>query len=697
MTNITARTALLLSHGYAPALIAHTPVEHPDIVMMGTVVSNLAFYGVALDARATHHLLHASTEAIVSWWSVMEPALKEVTFADRNMDDFVVYKNFPSEVLNMDDAHYWLNQILMYVGFPNDLFAQPVQNRAPLNESCTFRVLGFETDTTLDGVAQKLLAKQADWTEQDLAHISILIDEKVISSVDFSSTQSRANAARLAAILMQSDIASRILVNAPTDVLRISAALSQGDAGLRTPSRVGKLPRPVRRALISMLNRFTTQDLLEDFGARPGAWKKLLHALHAGTTKGSLKKAADALRSGSYSTYNSLLEGALASRDEAALGMLTERPGVFMRRLHQALGVFGQKAAEAFVKDDVLSNLTIEQLLNIDSYVASANMRQSYLVTPRGKMSKAQVVENKKIDIDENMRNTLSHGISQAIQNRLNSLYPAGFDVSPCAYRVGLPRNGQESNTPRGTVFSIPENVSFLRSASFWEHKDHDRNTWFDNGWTFFDADWNQVGVVSWDSPSYGNNGIFSGDPTNSKDLKGRGCQMIDLHLDKLATSKAVYAVWSILAYSGIPFGDAPEVLATLQWGEDAQKGKLYEPSRSQIRLKLGGPDLAKAVAILDIAKREMVFLDANIPLCTQSAGRNGATFKKFMPPLMESIKAAPSMGTLFAHGAKGSIPVRYDDAQSPITGEAVVFSPNNIDSDIVQLPIEAILQQKGK
>ena len=137
-------------------------------------------------------------------------------------------------------------------------------------------------------------------------------------------------------------------------------------------------------------------------------------------------------------------------------------------------------------------------------------------------------------------------------------------------------------------------------------------------------------------------------------------------------------------------------IAGTLQWGENPEEGQLYEPARAQLLLKLGGPDKTKAVAVLDIRDRALTYLDANIPLPIFSCGNSPAMFAKLMPPLLEGIKAAPTMATLFGHAKTGSIPVIYSDAQAPIIGNGVVFQPTHPDSQITQLPIESILLLKG-
>jgi hypothetical protein len=254
--------------------------------------------------------------------------------------------------------------------------------------------------------------------------------------------------------------------------------------------------------------------------------------------------------------------------------------------------------------------------------------------------------------------------------------------------RVKLPTNDAElAPYGRGTVFPIPPEVTFVRTASYWKSGPTSHNVWYDNGWNFFDADWSPVGACCWSAVKFDGGkrsaagAVFSGDPTNSKDLDGRACQLIDLYLDRLPDQRARYAVWSVLCYSRIMFSAAEEVFAALQWGRDAQRGKLFEPSRCQLAFALTGNCFTKFVAYVDVARRELVYLDANLPVRVGSAALNGAILATTMPAYVEYLRSLPSVHDLYRHApaAEDGMPVVYDDAGVRIDGgPAYVFRPSN-------------------
>jgi hypothetical protein len=259
---------------------------------------------------------------------------------------------------------------------------------------------------------------------------------------------------------------------------------------------------------------------------------------------------------------------------------------------------------------------------------------------------------------------------------------------------VKLQTNDQElASYGRGTVFPLPENVTYLRTASYWENGGG--VTWFDNGWNFFDEDWKAAGTICWNRTNTLNqSAVFSGDPINSKEMKGRGCQMIDLYIDRLLKRGIRYAVWNILCFSHVSFSNASgEVLGTLQWGENPEKGKLYEPSRAQMVFPLQGDNMTKYIAYIDLVERKLVYMDANLRGAVSSAGSNEGILEKQMPAFVEYLDALPSVADLLGH-AKGEIPVVYSDADRELTEDqpAYVFKPENESNSFKQLDLAKFL-----
>jgi hypothetical protein len=688
---------ILITHNYlhVPAAGTETPAGERSVA---TVLANMAHYGYAPSLQAVRALQALSVDALTGFWQVLEPVLKELTGADRNMADVVVYKNFPKEVLDMSRAQYWVSQLFMYLGAPNDWFTQDEAERAPLDEKLRLKVLALSDAGTLARIRAGLVAAKARWTEVQRDHALVLARTLPLGVVALSDFGFKENGVRQMAATL--DVDQELDIADATDVLRLAAAMSDADVSLRSKVVFCKFTRAERRMLLGLLE--VTKNLEADMALRPTPWKHLLSALHPGDYKCPRVSAAyNALYRGELTTFNAQVEAHLVRKDAAVLAMLQSRPGEFARRLHCLYGVFGQEAVTAFAA--VADKLDTSQLLKLKAYVGTINGRKTLMYPPRGNWSKIQLVDNTKVAFDAAALAELQSVLAGVLSQRMASAFPEGVAMSLDVENVKLQTSDQElAPYGRGTVFAIPENMQFLRTASYWEHGAQGRNTWFDNGWAFFGEEWSPMGACCWDHPSFGADGVvgavFSGDPTNSKDLKGRACQMIDLYLDKLAAAGVRYAVWNVLCYSQIAFKDAAEVLATLQWGEHAEEGALYEPARAQMVFPLKGEALTKYVAYVDVKTRKLVYMDANLPGRVDSMGTNLPWLVKQMPAYVEYLNALPSVADLFVHAPQSEAPeatsVLYTDLDValPQGGKAYVFKPQNAANQFEPLALEPLL-----
>ncbi len=658
---------------------------------LATVAANIAHYGFALSARAYATLGLAGEAELRDWWAGVAPVLAALTGDDKRMADFVVYKNFPAEVLAMSEVEYWTRQILMYWGLPNDLVTEEEAPRAPLADLPAPRVLHPADETSLPRIRAGLHALPARWTDAQWADVAALVD----GPTDLAAVSFVDNRIRLAVLLLETGVEAH--VGTATDVLRLAVALSGGDPGLRTAHRLRRFTRPERRRLLGMLEGAT--HLLDDVARRREPFKRLLFALHPGDYRDAYPRvvqAYDVLYTGAAVTgFAADVERLLAERDPAAADLLATRPGEYARRLHQLILAFG----DAPGLDTVVGRLTTLQLLKLRRHLQTVDARHWRMFPPRGNWSKAQIVEAGDRQLPAAARDAVLAVLAGELTRRLAGVGPVALD--PATARVKLPTNDAElAPYGRGTVFPLPDRIRFVRSASYWATGPTGANIWYDNSWNFFDAGWTPIGECCWDRTRFGAAAVFSGDPTNSKDLAGRACQLIDLYLDELAGAGVRYAVWSLLCFSRRTFADAEDVHAALQWGEEPQQGTLFEPGRTQLSFPVRGKNLTKFVAYLDLSRRELVYLDANLRSRVQSASHNGALLTETLPAYLEYLESLPSVHDLFASAPAdpAGLPVRYDDAADRIAGgPAYVFRPSNQDSNFEAVDLGPMLSSTGE
>lgn len=667
---------------------------------LATVANNLVSYGYGLSRDGFDALVRASEGSVRAWWGELEPVLKSVTGADRKMEAFVVYKNFPAEVLAMSEADYWLRQVLMYFGLPNEWFAQGALPRPEKTEPLALRVLQPAKPDTLREVFRALTLQPTRWTDaqrDDAEHLARVFR----GGCDLSAVAFKENMVQLALVCRAQGLS--VSVDTATDVLRLAVGMSAGDVSLREPCKLRKFARAERRFLVDLLEG--AAHLEDDFARRPERFKRLVRQLHPGDFGARAERliaAADKLYNDALPpTTDSVFEGLVARRDPAVLAEVSARPGEMMRRLHHLVRVYGAPAARAF--NGVLPKLTVLQLLKTERYLRKVNDRRFRTFPPHGDWANLQIVPadpSRRIAAEH--LDELTAAIGAELRARLTRAVPThAVKLSEGAKLVKIPTSdSQLAPYGRGTAFVMPEHVRFVRTAVYWSSGPTTGNVWYDNGWNFLDAEWKPLGACCWNLEKFGagkNAGaVFSGDPTNSKDLEGRACQMIDLYPEKLVALGVRYAVWNVLCYSRVSFDDAKDVFAALQWGADPEKGKLFDPARCQLAFPLKGPQMTKYVAFVDLARRHVVYMDANLRANVSSAGANTQNLAKVMPAFVEYLESLPSVHDAFAHApaSETGMPVLYTDAGGPALqgGPAWVFRPGNEASRFEPFALEKIL-----
>lgn len=675
---MTTAQMILIQNGYIsiePAVVATVP-DGERIAALATILSNIAYYGYIIDSAAIRHLSTLDIPNLVAWWQDVRPVFAAITGSDRNMEDHIVYRNFPKEALDLDKGQQVFHQIAIYMGFPYDWFRQPEAAREPLGELSKLKVLRLASGNTLSTIHDNLIEMSNRWSDNQKAWAIYLTGRLPIIVDNYGFKE---NGIILAAEAFKSGVG--VEITTATDVLRLAAQLSDQDVSLRNRVAFRNFKRAERRTLLSMLE--DARNIKDDFALRPELAKRLMERLRPGDYKFErVRDAYDALYKGELSSIGAKLDPQTPNVD--MLTIAATRPGEFLRRLHHYIDLFGLMAVDQFVP--VMNNLTTRQLVSLRRYIATINDRTLLIYPPRANWARAQVSSNEKSKLSAKAIALLDGEISRLLCSRISARFPEGIDLADNLVNVKLQTNDQKlAEYGRGTTFDIPEDVTFVRSASYWElpHTgDFHRNTWFDNGWNFFHDDWSDAGTCGWDAQHLGDGAaIMSGDPTNIKDLRGRGCQIIDLYFDKLIAMGIRYAVWNVLCFSNIKFSDAKDVLATLQWGVEPLKGNVYEPSRAQMVFPLRAEQLSSYVAYVDLVTRKLVYMDAPLPANVGGTGLNSARLTRVMPAYVQYLDSLPSLHDLLRDvpSQDGAVPVRFeDDAQTAVAARSYVFQPTD-------------------
>lgn len=165
----------------------------------------------------------------------------------------------------------------------------------------------------------------------------------------------------------------------------------------------------------------------------------------------------------------------------------------------------------------------------------------------------------------------------------------------------------------------------------------------------------------------------------------------MDKKCERKATS--IEGTFNLNAQGVIAFANADEVLASLQWGEHPEQGKLYEPKRAQMVFPLKGNNKTKFVAFIDIQERKLVYMDANFSADIRTATNNGTALQTKMPAFVEYLNTLPTVADMFKRNTVDSLPESFNDETSPT---AILYSDENISLQEVNAYVFKPVNQKN-
>jgi len=367
-------------------LLRHNLIEVPknrrktkaDTAMLGTLISNIRYYGYVPSKEVLTILSTSTDETLSNTWTRLESSLKAVTGANRKMEKFVVYKNFPKEVLDMSAAQYWVSQILMYWGLPNELFTQEETDRPALFEKSDLKVLHLAGNNAIRDIIQSIKDNSSRWSDNQTAYAQYFVKHNMMNDINVSEFKFRENAISMISEMLNANTADikvtktgvkvgksfTFKIDDATDVLRLAAGMSAGDIALREKVRFKKFSRPTRRMFVDILGN--TKNLVDDFAMRPELWKTFLKYIHPNEFGNKrVTDAYDKLYRKDYVTFASQITPQV--KHVKMLEVIKQRPGEFVRRLHDMYNNFGTKAVTAFVS--VVPQLKTDQLVKMMKYV----------------------------------------------------------------------------------------------------------------------------------------------------------------------------------------------------------------------------------------------------------------------------------------------------------------------------------------
>ena len=583
--------------------------------VVAALLKNLKSFGYTLSQELIGISQTLSTEQLEAIYKQLVQDLQKMLGANREFKP--MYPNFPHQVMEMSEGELYFNAIIHYLTGLRPFTVKKARGKA---EEVKLKIIELGTVAEFEAIFTQICASKTSISVQDREDLAWFVARygEDIARLLPPEVPSKENRAAIGALLLQANLAiapeflSRHFQTA-TDVLRLAAALSQGDVSLAKPFKIGKLPRPMRRRILMLLENCGALE--EDLRRHKMRWIRLAERLHAGEFAGRFPRAfaaIDALRNGNIETFAGRVERQIEASDVAgALELLGARPGELARRLDHLLRLDGERTDETLRAFEVAAaKVASPVLLQVKSHFEHRNDgAQLRTFFPKGEVAKVQAVENQLPALSAEICARAGAICEAALLERFAQLPALGACYLAPELSDYLVPFSQRSAAKalrtlvRGSKLALPE-AETLRFFLWW--KNGRERTDLDLSAAFFDAEWKYVDVVSYyNLKNFG--GHHSGDIV---DAPNGAAEFIDVSRAKLGEKNVRYIVMDVMSYTSQPFCDLPECFAGWMARTKPNSGEIFEPKTVADRVDIASDTRICLPAVFDLRKNEVIWLD---------------------------------------------------------------------------------------
>ncbi|MFT3694878.1 MAG: hypothetical protein QM831_17140 [Kofleriaceae bacterium] len=552
-------------------------------------------------------------------------------------------------------------------------FFKEVPPRDAPKERVTFQVLDLGTTAREESktLFLSLCARTQAMSPQDRAALVTVLTEYRGETLAWLPTKIpvRENIAVVFGTLFQVCKAEDVLPHAKrfmtttTDVLRFVHVISGQDGSLQMTSKpvyppklnyrfkVAKMSRALRRTLLTILEGFDAERLVEDMLRHDSMWVWVGEFLHPGEYKArfpNVMHAFDVVRKEAKAqTWASRVA---IARGDQLVALLRERPGEFGRKLDHVLRT--STDASAVIAQFPVDKIATPMLVGLHAHFPRRTQRAPIRVYwPQSEVATG-VSESDK-------RPLLAPDVVAQITAKLSAELLARFATKPRfasaivdeeLRNVIVPFNERTAsksavNLPRGSRVAIGPS-KWIRMFMHWCEPQRGYDTDLDLSIGFYDSAWKHTGVCSYYQLSLGDMAKSSGDYTDAPFPDGAS-EFVDLERARAKAAGHRYAVMVVNAYSGMTFDQLERAFAGVMLRDDAD-GKVFDPRTVALRFALTGEHGVYLPCVIDLETDQLHWLDVHSP--GQFQFNNVANSSRAI------TRICPDIITYFATGTRASM-----------------------------------------
>lgn len=624
--------------------------EHSQRDRVLTMMKNLEPLGYVFSQELCELLSGLEQKILDTCYLELVDILKKQVGADKVYKP--MYPNFPEEVMEKTDAELYWNAIVHYWSNGKLFPVNKKKARLPFFDETKIKVLTIGTREDLLAIFRNLAASNGSLSEQDLEDIRWYFSQipevakELPDEIPYKENAAYIGACYLrSAPLVDASVLKKYM-HTGTDVLRLAAALSDGDISLKKKVRFRSFTRRERRILMELLSE--ASGLLEEMHKRTEVWKRLGERLHPGEFQAKqytrVRSAFGKIRAGQpVGHFAGRVEIALANKEQIeALKILKERPGELARRLDVLLRMETlqpeaeqkgwwdlrlqrmqrqREILEAF--QEVAEEVSTPVLLQVRTHFQYRNQQSFRYYYPKGKMAEARLIENAKAQVEEDVCRQVVMLCEWALKKRFSKLPPLGkVWLSEDFKDYIAPYNQRAASKAAKTLvcgsrLPIEPEAKIVRGFVWWTNMENKQRVDLDLSAGIFDENWNYLEHVSYTNlRSKTFQCVHSGDIVDGGPADGDGvAEFLDLDLDQIASQGGRYVVYQVYSFTRQLFSDLPHVSFGYMERKEAGSGEIFEPKSVRQRIDLVSDTVVSIPMILDCVERKMIWCDAGLQI----------------------------------------------------------------------------------
>ncbi len=400
--------------------------------------------------------------------------------------------------------------------------------------------------------------------------------------------------------------------------------------------KTAKMSRPLRRALLELLDGMDEDRLIEDMLRHRSYWVWVGEFLHpheyakrfpnvARAFQIIRKKGPDGSPAPDFDTWHAKLERTVIARDaDAMLTLLMQRPGELARRLDHLLRVADGDLACSKVLAEFkakTSSFATPVLLTLTAHLPKRQARADHRVYwPKGRVALGVTAPDRRSTLDPR---TIEPALA-VINAELLRRFAAKTRFEHCIIDEQLkdilvPFNERTASTsavplPRGSRMPVSAS-KLVRLFLHWCQPKGGRTTDLDLSVAFYDQAWRYNGVCSYYQLECRSNDGESiarsaGDLRDAPWPEG-ATEFVDLHRDKALAAGFRYAVFVVNNYAGLPFSLLERGFAGLMLRDDSG-GFHFDPRTVHLKFALAGENGVFLPLVLDLRDCVLHCLDVH-------------------------------------------------------------------------------------